>query len=599
MPHPFPFYLLLSLCFILAVGLAVAALRRANRQRLALRLIASGLAVAGLWFTAYPPTHPVAGTRQAAVLLTDHYAADTLQRLLQHLGPATHVWRYRPTTPTDTPTLSNLSALREQFPALRQLHIIGRGLPVADLPELGSLSVAFHSAVPKAGFRTAHWSREVALGQTVEVEGFFEQTSADKKTPIWVCLRAAGALRDSVRLAANQGAFHLQYQPRAVGRTVYELLARRDGQELAREPVPVEVLPTRPLRVLMLASTPSFEFRFLKNHLASRQHLVALRTGLSRGLNQTEFLNQPTQDISHLSAALLARYDVVVADAGSVGAFTGAESQALQNAVRTTGLGFLLLADPTPLPRASPARTGFAVVARPVSVTAPQPVQWPGSPGKLTTLVPAVLQLTPLLRPLITDAQQHPVVGATRLGAGMVVVSVLPATYSWALQNAAAAYDAYWSRLLTAAARPLAATARWQVLDAWPKINSPLTIRLAANFPATQPRVIDPAQSTARVALQQDTRLPEWSTAQYWPTHAGWHRAEAAGQAPGWFYVYDHQSWQLPELRSRQQAAALQASAAGATRSATLVSTREEWPSLWFFLLFLVAAGTLWLEEKL
>ncbi|OUJ73369.1 hypothetical protein BXP70_13210 [Hymenobacter crusticola] len=577
----------------------MAALRRANRQHLALRLVASVLAVAGLWLTAYPPTHPVAGTRQAAVLLTDNYSADTLQELLRHLGPATRVWRYRPTTATDTPALSSLLALREQLPTLRQLHVLGQGLPVADLPELGSLGVVHHPAATKAGFRTAQWSRQVALGQTVEVEGFFEQAPTDQKQSTWVYLSAAGSHRDSVRLPATQGAFHLHYQPRAVGRNVYELLARRDGQELAREPVPVEVLPTRPLRVLMLASTPSFEFRFLKSHLASRQHVVALRTGLSRGLNQTEFLNQPTQDISRLTAPVLARYDVLLADAGSVGALTSAESQALQNAIRTTGLGFLLLADPSPLPRTSPARTDFAVVARPVSVAAPQPVQWPGSPGKLTTLVPAVLRPTPLLRPLITDAQQHSVVGAARLGAGTVVVSVLPATYSWALQNAAAAYEAYWSRLLTAAARPLAPTARWQVLDAWPKPNSPLTLRLAATFPATQPKVVEPAQSTVRVALQQDTRLPEWSTAYYWPTQVGWHRVEAAGQTPGWFYVYDHQSWQLPELRSRQQAAAMRVTTTKASLAGTSVSTREAWPSVWFFLLFLLAAGTLWLEEKL
>ncbi|WP_324673317.1 hypothetical protein [Hymenobacter sp. GOD-10R] len=598
MPHSLPFYLLLTLCVVLAAGLTVAALRRTNRQRLALRLLASWLAVVGLWLTAYPPTHLVAGTRQAAVLLTDNYSADTLQQLLRRLGPATHVWRYRPSVATDTPALSSLLALREQFPALRQLHVIGQGLPTADLPELGSLSLITHPAVAKAGFRAAQWNREVSLGQTVEVEGFFEHVLADKKTPTWVYLRAAGARRDSVRLTANQGAFHLHYQPRAAGRNVYELLARRDGQDVAREPVPVEVAPTRPLRVLMLASTPSFEFRFLKNHLAARQHSIALRTGLSRGLNQTEFLNQSPQDISRLTAPLLARYDVLMADAGSMSTLSGAEGLALQNSVRTTGLGFLLLADPAPLPRTSPARTDFAVMARPVSAAAPQPVRWPGSSGKLTTLVPAVLRSAPLLRPLITDAQEQPVVGASRLGAGTVVVSVLPATYSWALQNAAAAYEAYWSRLLTAAARPLASAARWQVLDAWPKTNTPLSLQLAANFPATQPQVVSPAQSAVRVALRQDTRLPEWSTAQYWPTRAGWHRVETAGQAPSWFYVYDAQSWQLPELASRQQAAAMQVSSAGAATAMAPTSTREAWPSGWFFLLFLVAAGTLWLEEK-
>jgi len=597
MIHSLSFYLLLALCVLLVVGLTVAALRRPNRQRLVLRLMASWLAVAGLWLTAYPPTRQVPGTQQAVVLLTDNYSADTLQQLLRKLGPATHVWRYRPTAATDTPSLSSLLALRERFPALRQLHVIGQGLPAADLPELGSLRLVLHPTA-KLGFRAAQWIREIALGQTVRIEGSFENATGNKAVT-WIYLRAAGALRDSTRLTANQSAFQLQYQPRAVGRAVYELVARRDKQEIAREPLPVEVAPTRPLRVLLLASAPSFEFRFLKNHLASRQHAVAFRTSVSRGLNQTEFLNQPAQDISSLNSALLARYDVLIADAGSVSALSGGEAQALQSAVRTTGLGLLLLADPTPLPRTSPARADFAVVARPVSVVAPQVVQWPGGPNKLTTLVPAVLRPTPLVQSLVTDAQQHPVVGASRVGAGAVVVSVLPATYSWALQNETAAYEAYWSRLLTAAARPLAPVARWQLQDAWPKPNNPLNLQLAANFPAAQPSMQGPAQPPVRVALRQDTRLPEWSTAQYWPSQSGWHQVTVAGQDPSWFYVYDRHNWQLPEQHSRQQAAAQWRSSGGATTAPASEGRREEWPSYWFFLVFLGAAGMLWLEEKL
>ncbi|GGF05017.1 hypothetical protein [Hymenobacter cavernae] len=598
MTHSLPFYILLVLCLLLATGLTITALHRSNRQRLAWRLLASWLAAAGLWLTAYPPTHQVAGARQEAVLLTDNYSADTLRLLLRHLGSGTRIWRYRPTVATDTPALSSLLALRERFPNLRQLHVLGQGLSTADLPDLGALRLVVHPVAAKAGFRTAQWSREVALGQTVQVEGFLENTPADKR-PVWVYLRAAGAPRDSVRLPANQGAFRLHYQPRAVGRNVYELVARRGDQEIAREPVPVEVLPTRPLRVLLVASTPSFEFRFLKNHLASRQHVVAFRAGLSRGISQTEFLNQPAQDLSRLTPSLLARYDVLIADAGSVMALSGAESQTLQNAIRTTGLGFLLLADPTPLPRTSPARSDFAIVARPVSVTAPQPIQWPGSPGKLATLVPAVLRSGPLLRPIVTDAQQNPVVSATRLGAGSVVVSVLPATYSWALQNATAAYEAYWSRLLTAAARPLTPAARWQVQEAWPKPNMPLDLQLVASFPAVQPSVQGPQSEPVRVALRQDTRLPEWSTARYWPTSAGWHRVQVAGQTPSWFYVYDRQNWLLPELRQQQEATTGWTAVGGAAPFSTTTSTREAWPGTWFFLLFLVAAGSLWLEEKL
>ena len=46
-------------------------------------------------------------------------------------------------------------------------------------------------------------------------------------------MRAAGAVRDSVRVPAGGGAFRLRYQPKTAGLAVYELLLRRAGRALA------------------------------------------------------------------------------------------------------------------------------------------------------------------------------------------------------------------------------------------------------------------------------------------------------------------------------------------------------------------------------
>ncbi|QNP53520.1 hypothetical protein H9L05_08135 [Hymenobacter qilianensis] len=188
--------------------------------------------------------------------------------------------------------------------------------------------------------------------------------------------------RRAARLGAPDawpGAFRLSYVPKAAGLAVYELVARRGGQILTSEPVPVEVVPTRALRVLLLANTPSFEFKFLKNQLGTRQHAVALRVGISRGLTQTEFLNQPTHDISRLTPSLLAHYDAVIADAGTLSTLSGGEVQQLTTALRTGGPGLIVLADAAPLPRLTPARATFSIVPVAMAASAkPQPIQWPG-----------------------------------------------------------------------------------------------------------------------------------------------------------------------------------------------------------------------------
>ena len=606
MPPTFLFYGLLALCVLLVLGLSWAALRRPNRLRLALRLLAGALAAAGLWFTAYPPTRTVPGPKAEAILLTEDFQPDTVSALLSRLGPATRLWRTTATTSADTVTAANLLEIKEQQPGLQRLHVVGRGLPAADLPMLGSVRLVSHAVAVQAGFRTAQWAPRVELGQPLQIAGFFDNLppSTDKSAkaaPVWVHLRAAGIPRDSVRLPGGRGAFQLRYVPKAAGLAVYELVARRGGQILASEPVPVEVTPTRPLRVLLLASTPSFEFKFLKNQLGTRQHAVALRVGISRGLTQTEFLNQPTHDISRLTPALLARYDAIIADAGTLAGLSGGEAQQLTTALRTGGPGLIVLADAAPLPRLAPARAAFSIV--PVATAAaarPQPIQWPDAPGRTTATVPATLRPSARLRPLVTTGPGQAVVAAQRVGVGTLVVSVLPETFRWALQNDSLIYNAYWSRLLTAAARPEPTEATWRLTTPWPHPQAPVEVQLTTtSFPSAAPTVQGAAASPVRLALRQDTRLPEWSTGQFWPDSAGWHRVALAGKAARWFYVFGGQNWLGPETALRQQAAQawLASSATAATAESEL--TRQPWPAAWFFGLFLLGAGFLWLEEKL
>ncbi|MCB2378649.1 hypothetical protein LGH70_13695, partial [Hymenobacter sp. BT635] len=504
MPYSPAAYALLLLCLLLAVGLTVAALRRTNRQRRLLRIGAGWVAVLAIWFTAFPPRHSVRGTSIEAIILTPGYHPDSVRQVAQLLGPATKLWRLGFSAPSDTPSLPSLLLLRERYPALRRLHVLGIGLPTAELANLGPLRLVLHPAAPRPGFRQAAWSRRPAAGQPLVVEGVFTGLS---KTAAWISLRGPGRSADSVRLPAGTGSFRLQFRPKTPGLAVYQLVARQANQTVAAEPVPVEVTAPQPLRILLLSSSASFEFKFLKNYLGAQQHRVALRTGLSRGLTQTEFLNQPSHDLSRLNAPLLARYDVLAADAGILATLSASEVQTLTSAIRGAGLGFILLADAGPLPRATPARGSFTVA--PSSGTAaerPQRIRWRGTLDSATALVPATLRLAPTARPLLTDGQGRPVVGAQRLGLGSIVVSGLAQTYPWALQNADDTYAAYWSYLLRATARPLAPLAQWQSLAAWPRPHQPVALRLVSAAPVSSSPVVSGPQSApgVRLALRQD-----------------------------------------------------------------------------------------------
>jgi hypothetical protein len=591
---------LLTILFLLlaalALGLLVAAWRRPDRRRLALRLLASLLAPLALWYTAHPPLRAVPAARAEAIVLTPGYQPDTLRQLLRRLGAGTPVWAYGTPPPARAKALGSLLKLTGQRPALHRVHVLGQGLAANELPALGRLAVVPHAAPAPAGIQAAGWNQHLTLGQRFEVEG-----TAAGASPIWVSLQAEGAGRDSVRLPAGNGHFRLSYQPKVAGLARYALHLRRAGQPATAEPLPLEIAPATLPPVLLLAAVPGFEFKFLKNNLAAAGRAVALRTSVSRGLVQTEFLNQPAQPLDRLTPALLARYAVVVADAATLASLPASENQALRAAVQQGRLGLVVVADAAALPAATPARADFVVQPLPTAGAAAQPLSWPEAPAPVRALVPARLRPNGALQPLITGPGGAVVAASRRLGLGATVVSVVPETFRWALQGQTAAYTSFWSQLLTAATPPPAPAATWLALSRWPRPQQPLTLRLAGARPASLPTVQPLAGGAAvALALAQDTRLPEWSTAEYWPATAGWHRVRGPGRTVHSFYVYDSAAWRGPELLARQQALSQRATLASPGQEALETTTvPQPWPAGWFFGLFLLAAGFLWLEEKL
>jgi hypothetical protein len=321
---------------------------------------------------------------------------------------------------------------------------------------------------------------------------------------------------------------------------------------------------------------------------------------VSRGLVQTEFLNQPAQPLDRLTPTLLARYAVVVADAATLASLPASESQALRAAVQQGRLGLVVQAEAAALPPATPARADFVVQPLPTAGAVAQPLAWPDAPTVVRALLPARLRPAGALQPLITAPGGALVAASRRIGLGVTVVSVVPETFRWALQGQSAAYSSFWNQLLTAATPPPAPAATWLALDRWPRPQQPLTVRLAGARPASPPTVRPAAGGAAvALALAQDTRLSEWSTAQYWPTTAGWHQVRGPGSTVHSFYVYDSAAWRGPELAARRQALAARAAVASPLQAAETTTVQQPWPAGWFFGLFLLAAGFLWLEEKL
>ena len=167
--------ILLIFCLLLGMGLLALAWRRPRRRQRGPRALATAVAVAALWFVAFPPRRAAPVRAGEALLLTPGYHPDTLRQLRRELGAAAPVWAYGDSALLATAgragarALPSLLTLAEQQPALRRLHVLGQGLPEAELPLLAAVPLLAHAGTAVAGFQAAFWPGQLRLGQQLQV----------------------------------------------------------------------------------------------------------------------------------------------------------------------------------------------------------------------------------------------------------------------------------------------------------------------------------------------------------------------------------------------------------------------------------------------
>jgi hypothetical protein len=579
--------------------------QRPQKQRLLWRLLASLVAGVSLVLLVFPPATQQAISPSTAVLLTEGYDADTLRHLLRQLTAAPQVYSYQTAADEATPVPS-LYMLRQKQPGLAQVHLLGHGLPQEELEVLDRVLVQPHLSAIPAGIVNVHWPESITLGEAVEVTGSYINS---EKGSVWLFLQAAGQVRDSVEVKADTtSAFALRYTPKQTGNFIYNIQEKRGGETVTLGHVPVQVKPVEELGVLLLASSPQFEFRFLKNHLAELHHQVALRTTVSKNMHQSEWLNMPRQNLDRLTSKLLQQFDVVITEPQALQQLSAGERTALQRAVSEDGLGVLTITNAPANNRSTSFFTSFQTRRLSQQDTRSTRASWANNTtATAATAASYVLKKAPAVTGLVTEQNEQLLAGAKRAGWGKVAMSFVPQTYPWLLQGSEEVYASYWANLLTEVAKQEVQDKFWQFTSPqMPHPNQPLTLTFtdytvtgSAAPPATVTSLAD-STSSANLPLAQDPLQPTQFSGTFWPRQIGWHQVQTPGAPPYLFFVQDSTDWSFTTIQARRQATqAYAAKQENAAASATPVAYKEEpVPLIWFFALFVLSSGFLWLEEK-
>ncbi len=481
------------------------------------------------------------------------------------------------------PVLAEPARLWRDTAGSAKVRVSGWGLTAEHWRELRMPAAGGFDVTPgPPGVIELDWPRRVREGSPLRISG---RVAGVERGRIRVTL---GDLELGVAATSPNGRFSVDLIAPVPGR--YELSLKVVGEldePLDGGTIPLLVTASPRLRILALASSPSFDWRYLKNWLSDNDAALLLRTRISSEHFQ-EQRQHVDSDISAdpISQAALDDFDIVIADTGAWSRLAESERELIARRVRDDGLGLLLLAG-----NATQDPSDVLAAASPTPVSAPALAD-----ARLSAAGSAPLPEVPVPALAISSEESvwdredgRSVAGYNETGAGRVGLAVRIPVYQWVTSGDTEAFAGYWQRLLAAIARPHAKGPE-------PRLSSPIPfadLRLELCFDGavhSQIELEGPALIRQPLPLY---RRPTGSCGVLWPRAGGWHVMHD-GDTAHFFYVFRRSDW-IPLQVAGRTAATYEVLGQSASDRGNV---RWE-PSRWhLFVALLVTLGLLWWEQK-
>lgn len=575
----FPLWAILLGSLLVFAGLAWLEIRRSTRW-LPFRIGALFLVLLAINGLMLHPLLEQVQEEKPILLLTKDFD-EKLVDSLRNLRPKWQIYRtpeadvFPNSIPLDD--LLTLTELDHRIGA-----IAGEGLPAYALEYLAEKHFQFFPATPKQGIGELQ-NKSYTEGQLNAIEG----TYLVETPSIHLVLNGpAGPVDSMVLKERGEQDFALGFTPRSPGKWQYQLVEKDStGQVLSQENLPIVVKPQKQLRVLMLQAFPTFEIRSLKDFLVDRGHAVAVRTQISRSNTQTEFANIPDQNLNRLTNALLDNFDLLITDASAFDLITQSELHTLTTAIEE-GLGFLGMVNGN--------NYGFQRWLN-LSHIATEPDTTDLDNGLTLPTYSVQRRENREWYELQQTRNAQPTAAYFYQGRGKIGFQATQESYAYLLRGDSLAYASLWLPVLEGCLREEYPEYTIELMSDFPNyIGEPIDFRVTAN---QSPETV--FFDDQEIPLQEDPYLDEVWYGRSWLSEPGWHRLEVGEESLD-VYAFLQEAWPGLKRSKKQQQSIIHAQTDRPLQLADQKKVVQEPISrFWFYLLFLLGAGFLWLAPKL
>ncbi len=333
----------------------------------------------------------------------------------------------------------------------------------------------------------------------------------------------------------------------------------------------------------LLAESPDFEWRFLKDYLEDNGHAVYLKSRISKDKYKSSFSNWPDSLAQQKYSSSLLKAEILILDMEAWNRLNFRQKQAYTKILKSSEGSLVFRANPN-------SKISLKFIH-------PSLVKTIFTGGETFTLR-GVNQLKINNINSFTEVNNLSLYKKIlpRLSIGIISIQD---SYKWQLGGLEKDYENYWVSILNTLVRREGEVEMFKT--EWPVQYQPFHVQLWSDQMINKVEIVNSDYDTISFKLIKDIVYPERQHLVYYPDKIGWHSLfidEKSIYFP--FYVHKeaaaHQDLIVQAFNYNYYAYHKQLQIKG---SDDLLKSKEVYLTLWFFLLFLLSSGFLWLEEKI
>ncbi|MEO8470640.1 MAG: hypothetical protein ABI477_00565 [Chryseolinea sp.] len=508
------------------------------------------------------------------VLLTEQYSNKIVDSLLKK-NPALDLIRSNEAAEfKNSKVLVSYQQLSD--PTVKIKAVVGNGIPEYAMASVGA-KFEYYPPKPSSGVTNLYLPKDVQRNNEYHIQGNFFNT----KDSVKLFLENAGNKTDSIQLGRGLHRFDLRFTPRANGNLIYHL---RSSDDHIVRPIPLHVNPERPLNILVLQGYPTFEIQYLKTFLADKHHQLALRYQLSKAVFRFEYANRKSLAVHRINQSSLTEFDLLISDTETLSKLSAPERAAITDAIKH-GLGFLATFPATP--------KSIQLEFLPINFKKTLHDTTTLKIGSSTYSLPAI-PLRPNISETISSVTTNrtgALSGYTYMDKGRIGFQLLQETYRLVLSGDTVNYGRLWSSLIDGISRTNEKNSEI-LLDQNVPIytDEPFNAKMISS--ESKPSLFADGIS---VPLIEDEAIDDIWHLKLWAGRPGWHQLSLDRDAAQYF-VFNDGDWR--DLRAASTIESNHVASAQLTASKAS-TTNMPYPPIYFYMMFVIAAGCLWLAPKL